>query len=120
MIWRRLFVLGSAVWIAACSGGWSADEKAQFMNDCLTNVRLEDPQLRKVICTCWLDRISEQYSLSEINSGNQTAQAAFVAIGKACSAEQGVRASLPGDVDLGHTPKDAPKPPTEDAPEAGK
>lgn len=109
MNWKHFFVLGSALWIAGCSGGWSADEEVEFMNDCQTNVRLEDPQLRNVICTCWMERVSEQYSLAEINSGNQTAQAAFVAIGKACSAEQGIRASLPGDVELGASPETAPE-----------
>jgi len=101
MNWKRLCVLGSALWIAGCSSGWSADERSEFMDNCLTNVRLEDPQLRKLICNCWTEQISEQYSLAEINSGNQTAQAAFVSVGKACSAQQGIRASLPGDVDLG-------------------
>ena len=93
--------MGSALSIAACSSGWSADEERTFLDDCLTNVRLEDPELRKLICNCWKEEISGQYSLAEINSGNQTVQAAFVAIGKSCSAQQGIRASLPGDVDLG-------------------
>jgi len=108
MSWKHFFVLGSALWIAGCNGGWSADEESEFMNDCLTNVRLEDPQLRNVICTCWRDRVSTQYSLAEINSGDQTTQAAFVAIGKACSAEQGVRATMPGDSEIGLAPEPAP------------
>ncbi len=104
MNWKLFCVLGFALWIAGCSSGWSADDEKTFLRDCLTNIRLEDAQLRKVICSCWKDRISEQFSLAIINSGDQTAQAAFVAVGKACSAEQGVRASLPGDVDLGAAP----------------
>ena len=109
MNWKRFLVLGSALWIAGCSGGWSSDDEKDFMDDCLTNVRLEDPRLRKLICVCWMEQISTQYSLAEINSGNQTAQAAFVAIGKTCSAQQGIRASLPGDVDLGAA-KETPEP----------
>lgn len=101
MNWKCFFVIGSALSITGCSGGWSADDKSDFLDDCLTNVRLEDPQLRKSICQCWMEQISEKYSLAEINSGNQTAQATFIALGKACSAKHGIRASLPGDVELG-------------------
>ena len=116
MNWKRFFVIGSALSIAGCSSGWSPDEKSEFMDDCLTNVRLEDPQLRILICTCWMEQISEKYSLAEINSGNQKAQATFLAIGKECSAKQGIRASLPGDIDLGAdaTGKDADEDPGAD------
>ena len=71
------------------------------MNDCQTNVRLDDPELRRLICQCWKENIEGQYSYAEINGRNETAQNAFLAVGQACSAQHGIRASLPGDVELG-------------------
>jgi len=76
---------------------WPDDDKSDFMSDCLTNVRVEEEHLRDAICSCWLERTQSKYSYAEVNSGNQTIQADFFDIAKACSAEQGVRAYLPGE-----------------------
>lgn len=98
----RMRTAGCAAFVglmfAGCgSGGWSDADRSAFLSDCLTNVRLEDDQLRSTICECWQSRSQSKYSYAEVNSGNQTIQADFVDIGKACSAEQNVRAHLPGE-----------------------
>ena len=95
--WKRFLALGCALWIAGCGGEWSENDRAEFMSSCEGTIRLDDENLRETICTCWLERAQVKYTLQEVNSGNQEIQAAFVAFGKACSAEQGIRAHLPGE-----------------------
>ncbi|MCH2170766.1 hypothetical protein MK489_08265 [Myxococcota bacterium] len=94
--WAPLLVV---FFLAACDSSkeWTAEERADLVNNCLTNVRIGDLQLKEGICRCWLERTEPKYSYIEVNSGNQTIQADFIAIGKACSAEHGVKATLPGE-----------------------
>lgn len=88
-----------ALLAASCSGGsWSEDDKQDFLNDCLTNLRLKNEKLRSAICNCWLTRTQEQYSLAEVNGNDPAISSAFVQLGKDCSEEHGMRASLPGEV----------------------
>lgn len=96
----KLLGVVSLLWLPlaiGCSGEWSAADKESFLNDCLTNVRLKNEKLREAICACWLTRTMEQYSLAEVNGGDQAITRNFVQLGKTCSGEHGVKAFLPGE-----------------------
>jgi hypothetical protein len=90
----------AAAWIALAAlaagcGGWSEEQRKSFLNDCLTNARLDDDVLRSEICTCWLERISELHSLDELNSGDREAMADNERVGQECARDHGVEAYFP-------------------------
>ncbi len=81
---------------ALCAGcGWSDEERRSFLNDCLTNARIDDDALRNRICSCWLDRSSELYSYDELQSSDAVIRADFTRIVQECARDNGVEAYLP-------------------------
>ncbi len=97
-LWTLAGGMAIALFALGCSeGAWSEDDKQSFLTNCLTNVRMDNAKLREAVCNCWLSRTSEGYTLAEVNSGDQAIARAFVELGKQCSAEHGVRATLPGE-----------------------
>jgi hypothetical protein len=94
---RRRVAIALAIALAglATSCGWSDEQRRNFLNDCLTNARLDDDQLRNDICNCWLERISALYSLDELNSGSAEVQRENERIGQECARDHGVEAYFP-------------------------
>src|SRR5262245_25172381 len=96
---RSLRSLGCAAAFAAAllalGCGWTDEERRNFLNDCLTNARLDDDALRREICSCWLERISELYSLDELNAGDQTVVRENERVGQECARDHGVEAYFP-------------------------
>jgi hypothetical protein len=96
---RRARARSFAVWIALCAivtgCGWSDQQRRSFLNDCLTNAHLDDDVLRSEICQCWLERISELYSLDELNGGGSDVVADNERVGQECARDHGVEAYFP-------------------------
>lgn len=97
---RRLARSGRlAAWIAlpalATGCGWSDEDRRTFLNDCLTNARLDDDVLRNEICNCWLERISALYSLDALNGGDKVVVSENERVGQECARDHGVEAYFP-------------------------
>ena len=57
--------------------GWSADEKKQFMDECVKNNKMDDGSESKVnqICSCLMDKAEANFSsYDEIKKGGKNAE----------------------------------------------
>jgi hypothetical protein len=85
--------LASALWLAGCSGGWSAEDRASFLNECL-KLEISGEEVREAICDCARLRAEGKYDLAEIMGQDQSVKDDLVEIIQACSLRSGVRARV--------------------------
>jgi hypothetical protein len=90
-------LLAAALGAVACDRAWTEEQRRDFVEDCLSHVRLDDEALRSRICDCWLGRAASGHSYQEIKSSDPEMGQALVEMGKECAKEIGIRAYLPGE-----------------------
>ena len=90
-------LLAAVLWSAGCQRAWDEQERRDFIDDCLSHVRLDDEALRNRVCNCWLERAANDHSYQEIKSSDPQIGQALVEMGKQCAQDIGIRAYLPGE-----------------------